>query len=89
VPEYASIAASTTAESRSALVASPGLAVSPQLLGCLSGCGTWRSAFTVAQLTCSCATNIPAPEMKIWSPSWRGLPAFGPAYGIQREDEDR
>ena len=34
------------------------------------------------------ATNIPAPEMKIWSPSWRRLRAFGPAYGIQREDED-
>jgi hypothetical protein len=42
------------------------------------GCGTWRSAFTVAQLTCFCATNIPTPEMKIWSPSWRRLRALGP-----------
>jgi hypothetical protein len=50
--------------------------------------GLGGQLFTVAQLTCSCATNIPAPE-KIWSPSWRRLRAFGPAYGIQREDEDR
>jgi hypothetical protein len=46
--------------------------------------GLGGQLFTVAQLTCSCATNIPAPEMKIRSPSWRRLRAFGAAYGIQR-----
>ena len=44
---------------------------------------------------CRCPIDLflrhehPDPEMKIWSPSWRRLRAYGPAYGIQREDEDR